>query len=73
MYRAEDYLLFFLAVILFFGVLAAMGAFIEWQEGRRERARYREENRERLQRPRRRGSYRQEWDELLERKGGKPI
>lgn len=71
MYSAEDYILFFLAVILFFGVLAGMGAFIEWQEGRQQARDFMEENRRKFQLPRRRRvSYVQEWEEILEGRNG---
>lgn len=72
MYSAEDYILFFLAVILFFGVLALLGAIIEHRENRQAWKKYQEENRQFFRAPKRQGrSYVQEWDEILEkRKGG---
>lgn len=34
MYTAQDYILFFLAIILFLGGLALLGAIIEWRDKR---------------------------------------
>lgn len=35
MYTREDYILFFLAIVLIFGGLALLGAVIEWREKRK--------------------------------------
>ncbi len=38
-YSGGDYILFYLAIILFFGGLALLGAIIEWQEKREAKKR----------------------------------
>ena len=38
-YTSEDYILFFLAIILIFGGLGLLGAISEWQENRKEKRR----------------------------------
>lgn len=72
MYTAQDYILFYLSIALFWGGLALLGAIIEWREGRQQAREFMEENRRKFQLPRRRRvSYVQEWEEILEnRKGG---
>lgn len=35
MYGPQDYILFFLAIALFLGGLALLGAIVEWQENRK--------------------------------------
>lgn len=42
MYTTQDYILFFLAIILFFSGLALMGAIVEWQENRKAKRRERQ-------------------------------
>ena len=39
MYTPQDYLLFFLAIALFLGVLALLGTVIDWREDRKTRQR----------------------------------
>ena len=41
MYPPQDYLLFFLAIALFLGVLALLGTVIDWREDRKTRQRER--------------------------------
>ena len=41
MYTPQDYLLFFLAIALFLGVLALLGTVIDWREDRKTRQRER--------------------------------
>lgn len=71
-YTDEDYILFFLAIILAFGGLALLGAIIEWWEKRQAQKKFREDNKQAFQLPRRRSkTYVQEWDEVLESLQGK--
>lgn len=39
MYTSQDYILFFLALVLCLGSLALLGAIVEWQENRKAKQR----------------------------------
>lgn len=68
MYTAEDYYLFFAALILFFGFLSALGAVIDWYSDWRDNKRWLAENQRKCQLPRRQSkNYVQEWDDILEK------
>ncbi|MCI9192012.1 MAG: hypothetical protein HFE92_01265 [Acutalibacter muris] len=68
MYTPQDYLLFFLAIVLFLGGLALLGTSIEWRENRKAKRRERQlHNLNRREDFRRRhASYLAQMQEMLE-------
>ena len=68
MYTPQDYLLFFLAIVLFLGGLALLGTIIEWRENRKAKRRERQlHNLNRREDFRRRhASYLAQMQEMLE-------